>query len=303
MTTRGTLSRPPFMENALVDRGDGMFFSSEPPPGIAEPQNLRSDDEWTVMGCALARLKTGDFGVFPHVLDAVGRANDADLWLATALLYSFAAPVSEVRKLSRVFSRQALEKDPELVRLYSKIALHTMVPAFVDPVLDLYATTEDDDVRELVPLYLSHILEDEPGPVAAGPVRKLDSNYPPEFADHYWDRDAYAVIVRGVRDQVVAAVGSDLVPVLGGAPFHVATLARRIIRHAKEGDGWTRTNLERMAFEANTGISCRDFFTREYPPDFRPLTATAIAEDFLRTEDAASYQPGVRYFFGRPIPP
>jgi hypothetical protein len=303
MTASADLTRPPFLYDTFNDRGDGFLFSSDPPSDIADPKNLVSDDEWTVMACALARLKVGDFAVFPHVLNALERTDDADFWNATALLYSFAAPLNGVSKLTRVFPAGVLRESSTLVVLYSETLLHSMSVSFIDPVLELYHATRDEDVRVAVADYLSHLLEDEPGPVAAGPVRKLDPQYPPEFADHYRDYDEYLVTVRRIRDEVVADAGSDLVPILGGKPFHVATLARRIIKHAQAGEDLLRTNFERMAFEANTGISCREFFTPGDHPKLRPLVATAIAEDFLRSGTADAYQPGIRYFFGRPIPP
>ena len=122
-----------------------------------------------VLCCALARLRQGDFNVFAPVMEAMVRTEDADYWNSCGLLLSFAAPWSELRKLSRVFPSDALQRSSELVRLYCKILTHSMAPWAIDEVLRWYGETRDEEVRVLVADYLSHLLEDEPSVVANGP--------------------------------------------------------------------------------------------------------------------------------------
>jgi hypothetical protein len=291
------------MESTLDDRGDGFSFSSDPPVGLTASSRLKDANYWIVLASALARLREGDFSIFDAVTDAMKRTDDGEFWNVCGLFFAFAAPYSEIGNISKVFTRDVLAQSPAAIRLHCKLLAHSMGPWVVDSVLALYESTLDPDVRVLGADYLSHMLEDEPGEVDAGPVRKLQSHLPPEFAEHYRDYDEYAQVVRAVRDRIVDASGSDQIPVLGGKPFSIVELARRIIEHARKGEDSTRTNFERMVFEATTGIPCRDFFQQDNPWAFRPLSAAAIAEDFLRSEAAASFTPGVRYFFGRPVPP
>jgi hypothetical protein len=298
------MRRHDYCDDTFNDRGDGFFFSSTPPETLSNRANLGDENYWVVLCCALARLREGDFDVFPPVMAAMAHTEDGDYWNSCGLLLSFAAPYSELRKLSQLFPSADLKKSPELVRLYCKILTHSMAPWAIDEVLKWYGATQDEDVRVLVADYLSHVLEDEPSVVDHGPQLKTAPEPPPPFEEQYYDYDEYLAVVRSIRDKAVAegARGADS-PLLGGRPFSVVELARRIIKHAKAGENLPRTNFERMAFEGATGISCRDFFAQPDQVKIRPLTAAAIAEDFLQSKASKAFAVGARYFFGHPIPP
>lgn len=295
---------PEYCDDTFNDRGDGFFFSSPPPKDLSNRANLEDKNYWVRLCCALARLREGDFNVFAPLMAAMARAEDGDFWNSCGLLLSFAAPYSDLRKLSHVFPADDLRKSSELVRLYCKILAHSMAPWAIDEVLKWYEATRDEDVRVLVAGYLSHVLEDEPSVVAHGPRLKTAPEPPPPFEERYYDYNEYLTVVRSIRDKAVAEnAGRIDIPLLGGRPFSVVDLARRIIQHAKEGEDSPRTNFERMAFEGTTGISCKKFFAQTEHVPFRPLTAAAIAEDFLRSKASKAFAVGVRYFFGYPIPP
>jgi hypothetical protein len=296
------LNRPAFLETTFDDRGDGFFFSGEPPADIEDLAHLGDSNYWIVLGCALARLRRGDFGVFGHVVNVLARTDDGDFWNSCSLLFAFAAPSLALESLSRVFPDHQLRVAPELVRLYCQTLIHSMRLSQVERVLHLYERARDEDVRVLVADYLSHVLEDEPGPVGKGPAVKLPLEPPPPFGASYYDYGEYLEVVRSVRDRLASGIQSIETPILGGSVFTIDSLARRIIKHAHEGEDSTRTNFERMAFEATTGIPCAEFFTGTDHPQFRPLAAAAIAEDFLHGNTSGAFPPGVRCFFGHPIP-
>lgn len=294
---------PEYCDDTFNDRGDGFFFSSPPPSGLTGRANLEDKNYWVILCCALARLQQGDFSVFPHLLAAMARAEDGDYWNSCGLLWSFAAPYSALRTIERVFPASKLAGSPELTRLYCKILSHSMAPWAIDEVLKWYAATRDAEVRVLVAAYLSHVL-DETSIIARGPRLKIAPEPPPPFEERYYDYAEYLDAVRTLRDKaVVGGTGRLDVPLLGGNPFSVIELARRIIKHAKEGEDSPLTNFERMAFEGATGISCKSFFAQTEHVPFRPLAAAAIAEDFLRGGASKTFTPGIRYFFGHPIPP
>lgn len=295
---------PDFLHETLGDRGNGFFFASPPPPTLAERANLESTDSWTVLGCALMRAQTGDFSVFAPLVRAMRNYDDSLYWNISGFFLSFAAPYSFLRNLKDIFPDEDLRKFPELVRLFSEIVLHSLGPWAIDEVLPWYQATFDDDVRVSVADYVSHILEDEPGVVDKGPLRKMAPIPPPPFEEYYYDYEEYIAEVRRIRDEALKNCGGNLeTPLLGGKPFSVVELAHRILKHAREGEDSPRTNFERLAFEGATGIPCKDFFEPTYPGPFRPLAAAAIVEDFLQSPAAQKFKPGVRYFFGHPIPP
>lgn len=291
---------PDYSKWTFDDRGDGFTFSSEPPHDIAASKHLRDENPWVVLSCALARLQNGDFGVFPAVVDAMVGEQEQALWVAAGMLFAFAAPSSALGLLARAYAPGELGRHPEMVRQYCKILCHSLDPRHLDEVLTLYRNTEDEDVRVLVAEYLSHVWEDEPGQVAMGPILETAPEPPPPFEMTYHDYDAYERRLRALA----AGVEPGVQYMLGGAPFSVLRLADRILSHARAAEDSVRTNFERMVFEANTGISCRSFFSDEGPLyRFRPLSAAAVVEGFLDEPRSRRFVDGRRYFFGHLVPP
>jgi hypothetical protein len=295
---------PEYLDNTLDDRGDGFFFSSTPPAGLSDRSNLTSSDPWTVLGCTLSRAQSGELSDFEPLMEALGMTHDGIYWNMAELLLAFAAPYSQLRSLKRLFPDAMLMAFPEVVRRYSEILAHSLAPWAIDEVLRWYEATPDENVRVTVTDYLSHCLEDQPATVDKGPRRKMAPLPPPPFEEYYYDYEEYIAEVRRIRDEVLRNCGGTLeTPLLGGKSFSVVELAHRILRHAREGEDSTRTNFERMAFEGATGIPCKDFFDPSRDHDFNPLAAAAIVEDFVQSPAAQKFKPGVRYFFGHPIPP
>jgi hypothetical protein len=291
---------PDYCTWTFDDRGDGFYFTAEPPADIGAPKYLHDANPWVVLSCALVRLRNGDFGVFPAVVDAMLAENEQALWVSAGMLFAFAAPPSVLNELRRLYGPAELSKYPEMVRQYCKTLCHSMESTCLGAVIDAYRSTQDEDVRVLVAEYLSHIWEDEPGLVAKGPILETAPEPPPPFEMKYYDYDTYERRLR----ELAARVEPGTRYVLGGATFSVLRLAERILAHARAGEDSVRTNFERMVFEANTGISCRSFFVEDGPQTrFRPLSAAAIVEGFLEDPRSRRFVPGQRYFFGHPVPP
>lgn len=291
---------PPYCANTFVDLGDGFFFTEDPPADILESRHLDDANPWVVLSCALARLRAGDFDVFPAVIRAILKEEEQSLWISAGELFSYAAPPSALSLLRQAYPRDKLTRNPELIRQYCRILCHSLVPEHLDELLELYRISQGEDVRVLVAEYLSHVWEDEPGPVAKGPILETAPEPPPPFEMKYFDYDTYERRLR----ELAARVEPGTRYLLGGAPFSVLSLAERILAHARVGEDSVRTNFERMAFEANTGVSCRSFFEEDGPQaPFRPLSAAAVVEGFLEEPRSRRFVPNQRYFFGYPVPP
>lgn len=297
------LALPDYLDGTLVDRRNGFFLQGPVPRGISDPSHLSDTNYWVVLACALERCKSGDFQVFPSLLRALRTTDDGLYWNCCGVLFSFAAPYTEIAHMGSLFQQSGLHTSPELTRLYCEILANSMGPMWVLEILSQYRACRDEDVRVSVAMYLSHMLEQEPEQVARGPLRKLSDEFPPPFETYYLDYDGYLSMVETRLANLVADAGGDRIPLHGGAVFSVCQLARRIQEHASAGEDSSRTNVERLAFEAATGVRCTSFFGPSPENNYKPLSATAIVEDFLQSPDAARYKPGVRYFFGRPIPP
>lgn len=108
----------------------------------------------------------------------------------------------------------------------------------------------------------------------------------------------YENAVLSRHQELAQHFGTDRVHVDHGEQFGVVALAQRMLRDIGAGEfHWI--GPARLRFEASTGIDCRAFFDNR---SFKPLRAAAIVEEFLDSPRARYFEPGVRYFFGHPIP-
>jgi hypothetical protein len=290
---------PDFYGSALVDRSGGFFLESEAPADIANPRYLRGSDPWVALACALTRLQHGHFDVFPAVADWIARYDDLLFFLNAGTLFCHAAPLSEVDLFRQTCPPERLTTfPPERISDYCRVLCHTMSPRYLDEVLYWYRKRGWEGwVRVEVAWWLSHIWEAESGPIEAGPELVLDPQYPPPFEQQMRDYDSYEALVRKHADK--AGTASFWIR---GEPFSLVGLAQHMLVDSKAGTDTLRTSFERMVFEANTGISCREFFTDGDTARFRPLAAAAILEEFLADPKRERFEDGVRYFFGHRIP-
>ena len=238
---------PEYFDQTFDPVGDGFMFSATPPSELSSTGMLHSDNPWEVLGHCLLRLRQGDFSVFSTIIGVLERHDEMLLGLSVGKLFAHAAPRSVIPLLRRCYMREELSKHPELVRQYCEILCHSLIPEHLDEVLGWYTITREGWVWADVPSYLSHVWEDEPGPIKAGPQLVPDPQYPPPFEQKIRDYEGYERVVR----EAAARVDPSARYVLGGAPFSVVGLAKRMIAHSRAGEDSLRTSFERMVFEAN----------------------------------------------------
>jgi hypothetical protein len=154
--------------------------------------------------------------------------------------------------------------------------------ADVPGILRAYERIAEFPDSDIVPVWLSNLLEPEDGVVSVQ-VRPDDlPDYLKTVSDRY--------------NELAAELGTDQVIVFRGARFGVVPLAQYVLRRIQHP--YVRDEL-RHRFEASTGIDCTGFYRNG---DLRPLAAAVILEDFLASPAADAFEPGVRYFFGHRIP-
>jgi hypothetical protein len=105
-------------------------------------------------------------------------------------------------------------------------------------------------------------------------------------------------LVEAALSRLMEKFGSDRVSVWNGEIFSIRSFAEQffdIVRRVLP----VSLFKYRHRLEATTGIDCRDFFA-DGETQFLEIAATL--EEFLDSPDIHEYRPGVRYFFGHPIP-
>lgn len=291
---------PPYVARTFLEHGAGFHFSAAPPPDIRDHRYLSSADPWEVLACTLANLQHGHFGVAAAPIDLMSRYDDLDLWAACANLIGFAAPAAVVRSLFEVFAPAAYD-DRRLYPCSAAVAAGGLWA--VDPILGLYPRA-DPHLRDLLQDELSWLLEPAPGRLWAGPERiEVQEPGAPDLTQPEPEPDiaGYVDAVRACARSVREALGPDRsAAVAEGRPIAVRDLAKTLLDRLRQGERSDRIDRGRMLLEASTGLDCHGFFDEKYM--LQPLAAAAIVEDFLESDDASRYLPGVRYFFGHRIP-
>jgi hypothetical protein len=267
-----------FQMNGIDWTGKGYFGVPPPPPSAKLPADL-TRDPWLLWTVACHRARQGDFALLPSLVPLCKRAEDPVLAQSASYLLGDAGtaacfPLMAQEMESAGFVGTVLE--------YCRAIHFRGKLADVPRILRAYERIAGDSDADIVPVWLSNLLEPEDG--------VLSESIQFEELEDYLDA------VRARYEQVTEELGTDQVFVYRGAIFGVQRMARYILQRVRRP--FVRGEL-RHRFEAATGIDCRAFYKGG---DVQPLAAAALIEEFLESPDAAKYQDGVRYFFGHRIP-
>ena len=254
------------------------YFGVPPPPDAKQPASL-AHDPWQLWTVACHRAKQGDFALLPNLISLCKQVEDPVLAQSASYLLGDAGTAG-------CFS--IMEQELDSIEYVGTIldycrALHFRGKlANVPLILRAYERIATDSDADVVPVWLSNLLEPEDGVLSE--------------SIQFEDLEDYLDAVRARYKQVTDELGTDQVFVYRGEVFGVQRLARYILRRVKQP--FVRSEL-RHRFEAATGIDCSPFYKRG---ELQPLAAAALVEEFLESPDAAKYQDGFRYFFGHRIP-
>ncbi len=303
------MRHPPYTESLLLERGPGFHFLHPPPADIRDPRYLVSPEPREVIAAVLAHARAGNFGAFDHLLRLMLRDEAAWTWNACTNLLSYAAPFSTIRKLVRAVLTEAPTPPDPGTRWYLCRILSGCKGLWAVPViLDVYSELRAPEQADLIPTYLSYLLEPTRGPIADGPPA-LPAPEPPaptgftteEVVRYDLEGFRAAVLARYTELRAVVGAGTeDRTAVFEGEPLSLDRVARRLLGRLRVGEDADEIEIGRMIFEAHTGVNCAAFYKPLGP--LQPLAAAAIVEDYLESGDAARFEPGVRYFFGHRIP-
>lgn len=249
------------------------------PPDTALPSDPMSDP-WHSLAVLIARSKAGQFDQASTLLDICLSTDDGLLAATCADHIGDAGPLE---CLDRIAERLRTTEDPETaLNLCSALHMGGRL-ADIPIMLDCYERFDSVSDAEIVPIWISDLIGKDDNEALFDPP-------------HHEDTASLLSAIRGRYDEMCDEFGVGTVFVFRAARFGVETLARYLLHRFQEP--FVRSYL-RQKFEASTGIDCTGFYRRE---EFRPLSASALVEDFLESGASADYQDGLRYFFGHRIP-
>lgn len=294
----GTASpRPDWMINTLSASGDGFFFSRIFDESSI-PKLNESSNKYERLAIALIRLRRGDFSAGEQIVNVLLASNSAGAWIAGGYLLAHAIPHASLLALGRrivdaakqcIDGRTADHHRGVVCEAWSRAMMIAAVPEMID----IYRGTSWPDVRERILIEMSTMFEPALGDlydtIDVGSETFDEEGYLNTLLEHH----AKAV-------KLVAAAGTTLF--YKGEPFDFSSWTINFLKRitAKGSRFAEDFSADRMFFEANSGRNCSDFFSPH--GEFLPQTAAAIINRFLSSEVSQHFEPGVRYFFGHPLP-
>lgn len=274
---------PSFMHGTMlaVD-SPGYQWREEPPIDLESDEFLRSENPWYVLAAVFERAKHGDHSNTGRLLYFLRLCSEAALTDKLSAALGVTAPRSQLRMLRLLLGEKHSLPAVLFGSLYSSLAsAHELW--VVPELLDVYLSDRVDEFS-VVSSSLSDILEDAPG----------------EIYDAKEDDTGYRALVMARFEELRDRFGTDEVAVTRGQPVEVEAVALRLRQiFLQEHRMSAEAMYTRMLLEAFTGLDCRAFYKGDR---FQPLSAVAVLEDFLDHADLSGYRPGVRYFFGHPVP-
>jgi len=288
--------RPTLLDTGIDFRRYGYFTR---PLSFSRHKDASAVDlkAWLRLEHLLDELKRGRFEVLPMLLELLRASPDWKLKDAAAQILGVTGTVEifrDMRKeLELMSSSQPATIDVrtrELIKLYCKAftlwGRLDVVPVLMDQYL--YLRLRKTPEIEMLPIWMADLLTaDDESMIAQEPDEA--------------DLDDYLNLVMNRYDEICSELGSAKAVVFRGRLQSVRTWANRMRHPTATTLPFLSSELEetRSRFESATGIDCSSAFPQGLPSS---LAAASIAEQFLASSDLASYQEGIRYFFGHRIP-
>jgi hypothetical protein len=270
------------------DKLDWESLGYSAPPTPPDDPELLEDEEphlWLRLERVLGQAKAGTFDELPTLLDLYEEAYGAVLrYVCTRVLGDAGTAPCFRRMIEELETEKG--NDPNKTIHYCSAFRAWGSLSTVPIILEQYHELRKSQEAAILPMNLSSMLEAEWGPISDGAKLK--------------DLPAYSRLVMDRYEELKRQFETDQVIVYGGEVAGVIPYAKWILKRL--GDTpfeHVSQSFLRRRFEASTGINCSAFYKKGR---FQPLKAAAIVEDFLESPQAATYQDGVRYFFGHRIP-
>ena len=289
-------TNPPFVpRNAHGDLAIAFHSRHVSLDGIDQDQLLSSSAPWDRFTGVLKSCASGDFSKLESLFQLLDQEDGYLLWRAGTNLVASAGSWEVVGRFVGHFEPFSAHEDAgEIVA--AALGLSCDLRA-VDLLIELHEASSDEDTRIEIEGELSMLLEREEGVLWTG-ARPVDGAS--QSAPDGLDRRTYFGHVRALHQQLVSEL-SPAAKVFEGQIYDVIAIANRLRARLQQNPISTERVLrEKLIFEAATGIDCTAFFSEDRR--LIPLAGIAIIDDFLDGDAAQRFSPGLRYFFGHPVP-
>jgi hypothetical protein len=301
------MTLPPFLYGCFDWRVNGLHWADTPPLDLLSRTALESPNPWIVLASVVEHAKAGDHSQAPRLIQFFRQHDPFALSRVSLLVFADLAPSTELPQLETVLRGDDVDSRAYAAEAAALAGSLALVPAM----LDAWVRAETVGDHETIGFAISDMLEDPIGPIGehVGIYNVTHSNSPPLTpnqerllamrAEYEARRGPPPLpgLVRAEHQRLVNELGDEAF-VWAGAALDVNRFVERFLAESKDPEPPSFINL-RHRFEAWTGEPCQDFF-RAFAP--QRLEITASLEDFVRAGKGKRYRPGVRYFFGHPIP-
>lgn len=259
--------------------------------------------DWVRLESLISRLKKGEFSAGSPLLELSRTSNNVAIKRIAISVVGHAGTAECFRDMRTELEpqqKQPIDEDLRSLTVQYCRAFASWGRLDVVPVLAyhyLRLRLERKEEISALPLCIGDLLVDD-RPNDADEVARMIPLEPPEDM-----LDDYLSMVMNRYEHIANKHGSDKVFIFQGQLLSVRQLAKDIrntsVPYRYAG---ARLSTLRERFEPATGIDCSAFFEGPEGHATQPLTASAIAEQFLDSPKAASFEENKRYFFGHPIP-
>lgn len=293
------------MEQSFVQKywelASGFHLKSVAISEADKDRMLRSSEVWEVLAGVLLSCQSGNFAELPRIPKLLRKNEGFLFWKAAFELIGYAGSWEFIDWFFRDLQTEINNSN---VQYCLAISLANSCGLWaVEPLLKLHAAAVEEEPRYQIERHLSYLIEEENDLIWIGAEEEVVPDPDPSKIEVYTivNYEAFAEEVRNARKEVVDRVGSVSKPVYEGRLFDINDIAKRLYdRLTSEDKTEGRIYRERMILEASTGMDCSSFYDEEDSLQYLP--ASAIMETFLESEEGSRYEPGIRYFFGHPIP-
>lgn len=285
--------RPSIVQGGINFRKFGYFTR---PITVGDLEKLSPDEagEWSQLEQVIEACKAGRFGEVGQLLPLFLKSRHWAIARTAARVLGHAGSAAHLQQLRSALDALSVR---EMARV--EVATHdTFLEAcrafaawgrldVVPELLDLYLTLRFKGTYELqmLPIWMSKLLEDEHEPEVSQ-----------EPAEH--ELNEYFLRVLRRYEATVDRLGSDQKIVYRGHLRSAQDLAKRM-KCRRLPTAQVELSGLREIFEPMTGVDCSEIFAAG---DGAPAAADALAEQFLASSSASSFEPGVRTFFGHRVP-
>ncbi len=303
-----TTTLPPFLYGCLDWRVNGLHWAQEPPIDLLSSAALSSDNPWIVVAAAVEHAKVGRHDQARRLIQFFHQHEPFALSRVALLCFGSIAVFHDLSEL-----RTVLNGDDADARGYAAgaAALAGRLDLVPD-MLNAWAKSSSVHHHEVIGIAISDLLETEVGPIVeymgtSDDAPRLGATDDPAKAkliaiigsiERLRGPSPFPDLVRDSYDRLRAKWGDSAI-VWKGEPLSVPRLVTEFLAASKDPSPNHPFIDLRHRFEAWTGEDCRRFF---YGFEPQRLEMAATLEDFVRSGKLDAYQPGVRYFWGHPVP-